>query len=126
MRATSWIAIVASLALIATPLLARSADAPSPIEGRWIAPDAVIVIAPCPDRIGQLCGTVTSHEYIREAVGLVVLDGFVGGPQEWRGRSYDGERHYAATAKVMAEKLSLRSCLAASLCETETWRRARR
>lgn len=121
-----WTALFAASA--AMPGIAPIAAAlpASAIEGRWQAADAIISIAPCTNDRAAYCGTLETlaDESFREAAGFVVLRSFTGGPPEWRGQSHDGERGYTATVRVAGDRLTLRSCAAPGLCETETWRRA--
>ena len=66
----------------------------------------------------------------RRLKGLVVLQGFEGGPKEWRGGPvYDpetGEGAAKATLTLRADgKLEVKGCKAAIFCRTKVWTRIR-
>lgn len=66
----------------------------------------------------------------RKVLGAIVLNGFAGGPTEWRGGSlYDPETGNAASSGTLtlvdSDTLKVRGCIALFLCKTQTWRRAR-
>lgn len=66
----------------------------------------------------------------RRLKGLVVLQGFSGGPREWNGGPvYDpetGEGAARATLTLRADgKLEVKGCKAAIFCRTKVWTRAR-
>ncbi|AMG74922.1 Conserved Putative secreted protein [Sphingopyxis granuli] len=66
----------------------------------------------------------------RRLKGLVVLQGFEGGPAEWKGGPlYDpesGDGAAAGTLTLRADgKLEVKGCKAAIFCRTKIWTRAR-
>jgi uncharacterized protein (DUF2147 family) len=66
----------------------------------------------------------------RRLKGLVVLQGFEGGPREWNGGPVNdpetGEGAARATLTLRADgKLEVKGCKAAIFCRTKVWTRAR-
>lgn len=66
----------------------------------------------------------------RRLKGLVVLQGFEGGPKEWKGGPlYDPETGEGAATGTMTlrpdGKLEVKGCKAAIFCRTKVWTRAR-
>lgn len=66
----------------------------------------------------------------RRLRGLVVLQGFEGGPREWKGGPlYDPESGDGAAAGTLTlrvdGKLEVKGCKAAIFCRTNVWTRAR-
>lgn len=66
----------------------------------------------------------------RRLKGLVVLQGFAGGPREWRGGPlYDpesGDGAATGTLTLRADgKLEVKGCKAAIFCRTKVWTRVR-
>lgn len=137
-------ALLAALAGAACAL-AGPALAGDPI-GLWQTPtnDGQVRISRC----GQaLCGVLVTSERIREHPtatdennsdralrsrplrNLPLLNGFTGGPTEWRGGTVynpaDG-RTYRGTITLQGDNtLRLRGCVVAPLCRTQTWTRVR-
>ena len=58
---------------------------------------------------------------------LVLLQGFTGGPSEWKGGSVykadDGKIYKGSMKLVGANQLKLTGCIVAPLCKTQTWTR---
>jgi uncharacterized protein (DUF2147 family) len=134
----AFLALVAACA--AVPALAQGPT----LEGRWKAPlnGAVIDIAPC----GQAwCGKIVTSDQIkadpeardvrnkdaalrdRKLVGLVMLQGFTGGPTEWTGGSvYNPDDGGTYTGKITAQgddAIKLTGCIIFPLCKTQVWTR---
>ena len=117
---------LAVLWLAATPL--HAADANSSLEGDWSRGDgkAKVRIAPCGD---DVCATNT---WIRpgvpdEKVGdRLVMTVKPDGPDRWRGRAFDPQRHltYRMTIDVAATSMTTHGCvLGGLLCKTMGWTR---
>ncbi|HYC98508.1 DUF2147 domain-containing protein [Brevundimonas sp.] len=137
-------AFLATLAAFACAL-AGPAFASDPV-GLWRTQtnDGQVRISRC----GQvLCGVLVTSERIREQPAatdennsdralrsrplrnLPLLNGFTGGPTEWRGGTVynpaDG-RTYRGTITLQGDNtLRLRGCVVAPLCRTQTWTRVR-
>jgi len=138
MRPALLAAVLTAAAALAAPALA------SDPTGLWQTPTngGQVRITRC----GQaLCGTLVTSASIRANPGaldehnsdrslrtrtlrnLPMLRGFTGGPTEWRGGSVynpaDG-RTYRGTITMQGDNtLSLRGCVVAPLCRTQTWTR---
>ncbi|MGK6355700.1 DUF2147 domain-containing protein [Sphingomonas sp. DT-207] len=140
-----------ALALVPAPaagvVVAGPAATDKVLIGRWHTEreGGVVEIHPC----GQaLCGRVLDGAPLRanrdqrdvrnpdpalrdrKVMGLRVLNGFTGGPEKWKGGPlYDpetGNRAPSGTLTLVdAHTLKVRGCIAAFLCRTQTWRRAR-
>ncbi len=133
--------IAAALALMATPALAAA-----PIEGMWNTPveHGVIEIYKCGE---AFCGHVVNSDIIkanpnqtdernhdsslrsRPLKGLVILNGFTGGPKEWKGGSVynpeDGGTYHGSIVVEDADTLKLTGCIIVPLCKTQVWHRAK-
>ena len=130
---------------IAAAALAAPAFAGDP-TGLWQTPTngGQVRISRC----GQaLCGVLVTSERLRSNPdirdaensnrslrtrsmrNLPLLNGFTGGPAEWRGGTvYNPEdgRTYSGTITMQGDNtLRLRGCVIAPLCKTQTWTRAR-
>lgn len=130
-------------------LLALTAAAPLPPPadpvGLWKTPrGATVALARCGDR---LCGRIVAVPPLtdnprgvdrnnkdpakrdRPLKGLTMLSGLSGGPETWTGgRVYnpeDGGSYSASIAMDGANTLKMKGCLAAFLCRTQVWTRAR-
>ena len=134
------IATALAFTALAAPASAQTADP----TGLWQTPTngGQVRIARC----GQaLCGTLVASDHIRSNAGaldennsnralrtrtlrnLPMLTGFTGGPSEWRGGSVynpaDGRTYRGTITMTNADTLSLRGCVVAPLCRTQTWTR---
>lgn len=143
-RGAMVLAAAVCAVLAAVPAAARDGDA---VLGRWrtSAQNGVVVIERCGV---QLCGRLADAAALRAnpdqrdvrnrntalrdrpLQGVLVLQGFSGGPQEWSGGPlYDPETGQGAptgTLKlVSADRLAVRGCIAPLLCRTQTWTRLR-
>lgn len=124
--------------------LAASADAATPIAGRWLTEGgkAVVVVAPCG---AQLCGRIervlkappgaTGRDTnnpdkalkSRPIVGVAVLSGFADAGGDWRGRIYnpeDGKSYKSIVSRAADGSLSVKGCIA-FFCRTQRWTPAR-
>lgn len=131
------ICISAALAAAATPALAAD------IIGRWRTPtNGEIEIYKCG---AALCGRLLHTPRFatnpnltdqnnkdeakrgRKLKGLTLLEGFSGGPTEWKGgRLYnpeDGNTYTGEITVVDAATLKLKGCVVAPLCKTQVWKR---
>lgn len=143
-RGLMALATMIGVALVAVPAAAQDGNA---VLGRWrtSAQNGVVVIERCG---ADLCGRLVDAAALRAnpqqrdvrnrnaamrdrpLQGLLVLRGFSGGPQEWRGGPlYDPETGQAAatgTLKLVgADRLAVRGCIGPLLCRTQTWTRLR-
>lgn len=63
----------------------------------------------------------------RSLNGLVIMEGFSGGPSDWTGGTIynpnDGGTYKASVKLAAADTLQVKGCLAAMLCQTQTWKR---
>lgn len=59
--------------------------------------------------------------------GLVIMKGFSGGPENWTGGTIynpnDGATYKASVKLASADILQVKGCIAAPLCQTQTWQR---
>ncbi len=131
------ICLSAALAAAATPALAAD------IVGRWRTPtNGEIEIYKCG---AALCGRLLHTPRFatnpnltdqnnkdeakrgRKLKGLTLLEGFSGGPTEWKGgRLYnpeDGNTYTGEITVVDAATLKLKGCVVAPLCKTQVWKR---
>ena len=136
-------ALLALLALGGT----SAAAAADPLVGRWRtqAEGGVVEILPCG---AALCGRVVDGIPLRadpdrrdirngnaalrtrKVMGLRVLNGFTGGPREWKGGPvYDPASGSGAKKGVLTlvdrNTLEVKGCLALFLCRTQIWTRVR-
>lgn len=143
-RGLMLLATVVGAVLVAVPAAAQDGDA---ILGRWrtAAQNGVVVIERCG---ANLCGRLVDAAALRAnpdqrdvrnrnaalrdrpLQGVLVLQAFSGGPQEWSGGPlYDPETGQGAptgTLKlVSSERLAVRGCIAPMLCRTQNWTRVR-
>ncbi|WP_292227272.1 DUF2147 domain-containing protein [Brevundimonas sp.] len=143
-RGLMLLATVAGAVLAAVPAAAQDGDV---VLGRWrtSAQNGVVVIERCG---ASLCGRLIDAAALRTnpdqrdvrnrnaalrdrpLQGVLVLQAFSGGPQEWSGGPlYDPETGQGAptgTLKlVSADRLAVRGCIAPLLCRTQTWTRLR-
>jgi uncharacterized protein (DUF2147 family) len=135
MKAT-LIALTASLALVGT---ASASD----VTGVWRTADSGgrIEINRCG---ASICGKIIGGEAApgqattdvknkdaalrnRPLNGLVILKGFSGGPSEWTGGTIynpkDGGTYMASVKLAAEDMLQVKGCVAAMLCQTQTWKR---
>ncbi|MEO7170149.1 MAG: DUF2147 domain-containing protein, partial [Sphingomonas sp.] len=66
----------------------------------------------------------------RRLMGLRILDGFTGGPREWKGGPlYDPNSGDGAKSGYLTladrDTLKVKGCIAVFLCRTQTWTRLR-
>lgn len=138
-------ALPLSLAAAAAALASAPALAAAPVTGLWSLPQGKteIVIAEC----GQvLCGRIVSAARIeknpdavdkknkdpdlrlRKLKGLMVLNGFTGGPSEWKGGTVynpnDGSTYHATLALIDDDTLEVTGCIVRPLCKTAKLTRA--
>jgi uncharacterized protein (DUF2147 family) len=135
-----------TLAVAAASLLAATAShAASPAEGLWKTPsrNGEVRIAECG---AALCGTLVTSDGIKANPALAdeknkdaakrtrllkdlpMLQGFTGGPSEWKGGTVynpeDGGTYKGSIKLVDANTLKLTGCIVFPLCKTQTWTRA--
>ncbi|CAN5407454.1 DUF2147 domain-containing protein [soil metagenome] len=140
MKLSIFAAVAVAAATLAAPAFAGDPT------GLWQTPTngGQVRISHC----GQtLCGVVVTSNNIRANPNaadehnanralrgrtlrnLPMLNGFTGGPTEWRnGTVYNPEdgRTYSGTITLQGDNtLRLRGCVIAPLCRTQTWTRAR-
>lgn len=136
--------MIRSAAVMLSLLVAGSASAAVPINGRWITDDgsAVVTVAQCG---GQICGRITTvlkaapgapkvdagnpdpALRTRPIVGLPILTSFVDKGDDWRGRIYDPRngKTYKSIVKRNADgTLKVQGCIA-FFCQTQVWRPVR-
>jgi uncharacterized protein (DUF2147 family) len=126
--------------------LASAAQAASPAEGLWRTPgrNGEVRVYEC----GQaLCGRLLDSDGLKENPGLadvknkdaaqrsrplknlVFLQGFTGGPAEWKGGQVynpeDGGTYKGAIRLVDPDTLKLTGCIVFPLCKTQVWKRIR-
>jgi uncharacterized protein (DUF2147 family) len=131
---------------MAGALLSSTAYAASPAEGLWRTPsyNGEVQISECGT---ALCGKVVTSDRIkanpnltdsknkntalrsRSMKDLPMLEGFTGGPSEWKGGKVynpeDGGTYKGTLTLVDANTLKLKGCIVAPFCKTQTWRRIR-
>jgi uncharacterized protein (DUF2147 family) len=142
MKASLFIAA----AMTASTLAAAAVAAPPPGDptGLWQTPTngGQVRISHC----GQaLCGVLVTSDHIRANPGMTddhnrdraqrgrtlrnlpMLNGFTGGPTEWRNGSVynpdDGGTYHGTITMQNPNTLRLRGCIVAPLCKTQTWTR---
>lgn len=127
-------------AAIATALLifaaAGSAQARSPIEGRWQKGNMQIEIKPCGN---SLCGTVVKASAKQQAraergsgtelIGSTLIkDIRPAGPNSYRARVFVADRNINASGKirqVSPDRLKVSGCVLAIVCKSADWIRVR-
>lgn len=133
--------LAAAIALAATPALAAA-----PIEGVWNTPTehGQVEIYKCGE---AFCGHVVTSDVIksnpeqtdqrnhdaalrsRKLQGLVILNGFTGGPKEWKGGSVynpeDGGTYHGSIVVQDPDTLKLTGCIIVPLCKSQIWRRVK-
>jgi uncharacterized protein (DUF2147 family) len=120
-------------ALIAV-LAAGTAEARSPIEGRWMKGKLQIDIKPC----GRtLCGTVVKASAKQQAraergsgtdlIGATLIkDIRPAGPRNYRARVFVPDRNMHATGKIRQlspDRLKVSGCVMAIVCKSTSWTR---
>jgi uncharacterized protein (DUF2147 family) len=129
-------------ALLMLPL---SAQAASPITGRWVtqSKDGVVEVYPCGD---SLCGKLSKFLVnppagpgakdinnpdktlrSRTILGLNVLTGFKAVGDEWKGQIYDpksGKTYRSIVYKGKSGNLVVKGCIG-PFCQAQTWTPAR-
>ena len=131
--------LLALFAFTAAPALAAS-----PVDGMWRTQtrNGQVQIYDC----GQaLCGKLITSDGLkadpalkdvknkdegmrgRPLKDLVLLQGFTGGPSEWKGGSVynaeDGKTYKGSIKLISPDQLKLTGCIVAPLCKTQTWNR---
>jgi uncharacterized protein (DUF2147 family) len=131
-------------ATIAALFAAGHAFAASPAEGLWRTPtnNGEVLISDCG---GALCGKITTSDRIkadpaltdsknrdaslrsRPLKDLPMLQGFTGGPSEWKGGKVynpeDGGTYSGSIKLVDNDTLKLTGCIVWPACKTQTWKR---
>lgn len=125
--------ISAALLIIA---FGSSAEARTPIEGRWQKGNLQIDIKPC----GQtLCGTVVSASAKQQAraergsgtelIGATLIkDIRPSGPNSYRAKVFVADRNINASGKirqVSPDQLKVSGCVLAIICKSANWTRVR-
>lgn len=132
------------LGLGAAVLVATTASAAAPIEGMWHTPvhNGIIEIAPC--GVAE-CGRVVTSDKLkadpnmkdannkdpslrdRPIHGLTLLNGFAGGPKEYKGGTAynpeDGATYHGSLTLIDPNTLKVTGCIIFPLCRTQTWTR---
>lgn len=135
------LAIVAALTA-AAPAVAQT----STLVGAWKSPTrgGVIAIAVCG---ATVCGKLVDGDDLRAVPdatdirnrnaalrarplkGLLLLQGFTGGPERWVGGTVynpdDGGTYSGAITRIDADHLRLKGCIIFPFCKTEVWTRVR-
>lgn len=125
---------LASLAVLATP---ASANAKSPLEGRWKKGNLEISISPCGR---ELCGTVVKASAKQKAkatrgsgtelIGArLIKDIDKTGPNTYRANVFLADRNMHARGtirQVSANRLAVRGCVLGVICKSQTWQRISR
>ncbi len=123
--------IIALLIAVAT---AATADARSPIEGRWQKGNLQIDIKPCGS---ALCGTVVKASVKQQAkaergsgtdlIGATLIkDIRPAGPNNYRARVFLADRNMNASGKirqVSPNRLQVSGCVLALICKSVNWTR---
>jgi len=129
------------IALIFAAALSGHAD----VAGLWRTPskDGLVEISHCG---ASICGRLVSsaniktHPGLKDAhnrdaslrnrplKGVMLLEGFSGGPSEWTGgRIYnpeDGGIYHATVTVTGPRELKLQGCIVAPFCKSQVWKRA--
>ncbi|CAN5135361.1 DUF2147 domain-containing protein [soil metagenome] len=144
MKLSIFAAAAVAVATLAAP--AFSAPPPGDPTGLWQTPTngGQVRISHC----GQaLCGVLVTSEHIRAMPNMLdeknsnralrsrtlrnlpLLNGFTGGPTEWRGGTVynpDDGRTYSGSITMQNENtLRLQGCVVRPLCRNQTWTRIR-
>jgi len=126
-------------------MLPLSAQAASPITGRWVtqSKDGVVEVYPCGEHI---CGKLSKFLVnppagpgakdinnpdkalrSRTILGLNVLTGFKAAGDEWKGQIYDpksGKTYRSIVYKGKSGNLVVKGCIG-PFCQAQTWTPAR-
>jgi uncharacterized protein (DUF2147 family) len=145
MKTLSAAAAIAAL-LTAALFVTTGANAASPAAGLWLAPshNAQIEITDCGEAI---CGRLVSSDGLRAnpdspdtnnkdpnlrsrpLKDLLMLEGFTGGPTEWKGGTVynpdDGGIYKGTITLISPDNLKLTGCIVFPLCKTQVWKRAK-
>ena len=133
---------IALTALTASRALAGVASA-SDVTGVWRTSErgGRIEINPCGKSIcGKIVGGNSGPGEVetdaknkdaalrnRSLNGLVIMKGFSGGPNEWTGGTIynpnDGGTYKASVKLAAQDTLQVKGCVAAMICQTQTWKR---
>jgi uncharacterized protein (DUF2147 family) len=135
-----------ALALTFAALAGSTAEAASPADGLWAAPEhgVIVKMEACGD---ALCGYLVTSDLIaanpdqvdahnqdaslrsRRLKGLALLNDLKGGPTEWHGGTiYDiesGKTHPASVKLNGPNSMTLTGCLVAFICKSQTWTRVK-
>ena len=123
------------IALLAVTV-AGTAEARSPIEGRWKNGKMEVVIAPCGR---NLCGTVVKASPIQQRkaergsgtdlIGATLIRNIEkNGPNSYRAVVFVADRNMHARGsirQVSPNQLKVRGCVLGVLCKSKTWDRVR-
>lgn len=131
---------------VAATLLATSAHAASSADGLWRTPSkhGVVEVYDCE---AALCARVVTSDTLkanpdlrdvhnadpslrsRSMKGVVVISAMTGGPTEWKGgRAYDpddGKTYSGSLRLTDPDTLTMKGCVVAPFCLSQTWRRAK-
>ncbi len=131
---------LAPAALFAAGFAAASADAATPIAGRWMTEEktAIVTVGPCGSNV---CGRLTTllkqppsgppvdsnnpdpALRRRPLEGLVILAGFADKGDDWRGKIYDpksGKTYKSILKRESDGTLKVQGCIA-FFCRTQRW-----
>lgn len=131
---------LAPAALFAAGFAAASADAATPIAGRWMTEEktAIVTVGPCGSSV---CGRLTTllkqppsgppvdsnnpdpALRRRPLEGLVILSGFADKGDDWRGKIYDpksGKTYKSILKRESDGTLKVQGCIA-FFCRTQRW-----
>ncbi|HTI66370.1 MAG TPA: DUF2147 domain-containing protein [Caulobacteraceae bacterium] len=136
----------ALFSVVAAAMTLASAAAASPAEGLWRTPTrgGQVRIAECG---AALCGRLVGSDAItadptladtrnkdaalrtRPLKDLPLLQGFAGGPAEWKGGTVynpeDGGTYRGSIKLADPDTLRLTGCIVFPLCKTQTWKRVK-
>ena len=136
MLKTAWLSVLA--------LFAAGSAAAAGVDGIWLSPSrsAHVQITHCG---GTLCGKVisatqpkTNPNFLdvhnkdpalrsRRVIGVMLLDGFTGGPTEWTGGHVynpgDGNTYLGKLILIDDNHLKLTGCTLWVLCKSQVWTR---
>ena len=131
---------LAPAALFAAGFAPASADAATPIAGRWMTEEktAIVTVGPCGSNV---CGRLTTllkqppsgppvdsnnpdpALRRRPLEGLVILSGFADKGDDWRGKIYDpksGKTYKSILKRESDGTLKVQGCIA-FFCRTQRW-----